>query len=80
MRGQGTSKGISSLNIFLEQSVLVVVGGIAGTLISLLLFMRYNTFGIALTGIFVACWLIGAVISINQINRCSVQSILKAAE
>ncbi|MDF2845135.1 MAG: transporter permease subunit [Herbinix sp.] len=80
MRGQGTSKSISFLNIFLEQSVLVAMGGIAGTLISLLVLMRYNTFGFILTGIFVACWLIGAVISISQINRCSVQSILKAAE
>ncbi len=80
MRGQGTSKSISFLNIFLEQSLLVVMGGIAGTLISLLVLMRFNTFGFVLTGIFVACWLVGAVISISQINRCSVQSILKAAE
>lgn len=80
MRGQGTSKGISFLNIFLEQAVLVVIGGAIGTLISIFAFMKYNTLGIILTGIFVACWLVGAVISISQINRSSVQSILKAAE
>jgi ABC-type lipoprotein release transport system permease subunit len=80
MRGQGTSKSISFLNVFLEQSVLVIVGGIVGTLISLLIFMRYNTTGFILTVIFATCWLIGAIISIMQINRCSVQSILKAEE
>ncbi|MDF2611554.1 MAG: transporter permease subunit, partial [Lachnospiraceae bacterium] len=80
MRGQGTSKGGTFLNVFLEQALLVIVGAVIGTLISLLVFMRYNTFGFILTGVFVAFWLVGAVISISQINRCSVQSILKAAE
>jgi ABC-type lipoprotein release transport system permease subunit len=80
MRGQGTSKSITFLNVFLEQSVLIIAGGIVGTLISLLIFMRYNTVGFILTVIFTACWLIGAIISIMQINRCSVQSILKSEE
>jgi ABC-type lipoprotein release transport system permease subunit len=80
MRGQGTSKGGTFLNVFLEQTLLVIVGAVIGTLISLLVFMRYNTFGFILTGVFLAFWLVGAVISISQINRCSVQSIIKAAE
>jgi hypothetical protein len=80
MRGQGTSKLTVFFNIFLEQAVLIVVGSVIGILVSLFLFMRYNTFGFVLTGIFAVCWLVGTIISVYQINRYSVQSILKAEE
>ena len=39
-----------------------------------------TTVGFILTVLLTACWLIGAIISIMQINRYSVQSILKAEE
>jgi ABC-type lipoprotein release transport system permease subunit len=80
MRGQGTSKTRAFFNIFLEQTTLIATGTIIGGLSSMFLFRKFNTFGLILTGIFVGCWLTGAIISLIQINRCSVQSMLKAEE
>lgn len=80
MRGQGSSKAITFLNLFIEQAILIVMGVSVGVLVSKVLFIRYSEIGFILTGIFAFCWLSGTFVSIHQINRCSVQSILKAEE
>lgn len=80
MRGQGTSKARTFFNIFIEQLMLNAAGAVPGILVSQVFFGKYGDIGFILTGVFILCWLAGTVISIHQINRCSVQSILKAEE
>lgn len=80
MRGQGANPKESFRSIFYEHLILSLIGATLGVLGYLLVMKTITWLGLILAVAFVGCWLGGTAISIKQINKCSVRSILKAEE
>jgi ABC-type lipoprotein release transport system permease subunit len=80
MRGQGAARKTAFFSMFLEQALLCAAGTAVGFAGWQVIAGGFTPAGMALTGAYVLCWLIGASVSLGHINNSAVRAILKAEE
>ena len=77
MRGLGAQKHITFMSFFIEQVILCISGAAIGIVLSQLIYTNLSSLQLLLSGGYIACYIIGCIISIIIMNNKAVLDILK---